>query len=99
MSEEEKYPEQTQDLLDYGTALVDALEEHKGDDGKIDSGEIISTVITTAPEGMAAVIGSSEISKEIKAMSQEQMEAALTDATDTLTRLVQLFWEDKKDAE
>jgi len=95
MEPEDFYPQQTQDLLNYGSALVAKLEEQKADDGKLDISEVIMTLISTAPDGIQAMMGSDEIPSEIKRMSAEQKESSLMDATDTIRRLFELFWEPK----
>jgi len=86
---------ETEDLLTYGEALVSTLEDHN-EDGEITMRETISTVITTSPEAIAAIVGSDKIKDEIKAMSPEQKEEALVEAVDILQRLVGLFWDADK---
>jgi len=95
MSSEQKESygiEETMDVILYGKAIVEKLKEHKGDDGKIDGGEIASTLVTTAGAGIAAIVGSGKITLEAKDYSPEEKDRLLEEALPILQGLASLFY-------
>lgn len=75
---------ETLDAVDYLEAVKKKLHEHKSDDGKISTGEIANTMITTAPESIKALVGSGDIDDELRDLNGEEKERLLRAALPTL---------------
>jgi len=87
---------QLQEMLDFIFEVTSALRSQKEDDGEIDFGEALYTMVSNAPAGVRAMLGAGEIPGEIKGMSAQQKEDALIQATQAIKELIEVFWDKKK---
>lgn len=83
--------EETLDVVEYAGKVVDSLAQHKADDGKIDTTEIVSTIATTTPAGISALVGSGDIDDELKDLSEEEKTELLSKSMPVLLKLVGMF--------
>ena len=83
--------EETKDLIAFAEKIIDSLAAHKADDGTIDGSEIASTLVTTAPAAISAMVGAGDISKELKDLSDEERSALIAQALPVLQKLVGMF--------
>lgn len=90
--EEKKYGiDETMDLVEYAAKVVKSLKAHKSDDGKIDGAEIASTLVSSAPAAVSALVGSSDISEELKDLSSEERDKLVAACLPVVQDLVSLF--------
>jgi len=75
MSDKKKHLgiEETLDIFDYADVVLEKLVYHKSDDGKIDGGEITSTMVTTVPDAVQAIIGAGDVQAELKDLDKEEL--------------------------
>ena len=78
--------EETKDLIAFAEKIIDSLAAHK-----IDGSEIASTLVTTAPAAISAMVGAGDISKELKDLSDEERSALIAQALPVLQKLVGMF--------
>jgi len=83
--------EQTMDVITYAHSILDELKKHKEDDGKIDMIEAITTLATTAPAGINAVVGISDIAEEFKDLDEKEKKKLLEDGIAVVLKLVGMF--------
>lgn len=83
--------EETMDLVEFATKLVESLAAHKADDGTIDGAEIASTMVSIMPAGISALVGAGDINKELKELSDEEREKLIAAAMPVLMALVKMF--------
>ena len=95
MSEENAGPgiklDESLDVFNYADIVLEKLKEHKDDDGKIDGGEITSTMVTTVPEAVKAIVGAGEVGDELKNLNQEEMLIVATRGANLAKALLALF--------
>jgi hypothetical protein len=95
MSEKTEGPgiqlDESLDVFNYADIVVEKLQEHKGDDGKISGSEITSTMITTVPDAVKAVVGAGEVGDELKHLNDEERMIVATRGANLARALVALF--------
>ena len=91
MSEKKLTIEETLDVYDYADVVVKKLAEHKADDGKIDGGEITSTLVSTVPSAVKAIVGAGDVSAELKDLDNEELMILATRGAALAQALVALF--------
>jgi hypothetical protein len=84
---------ETLDMYDYADAVIQKLTEHKGDDGKIDGGEVTSTLASTLPQAVKAIVGSGEVKAEMGDLDEEELLIIATRGAALAQALVSLFVE------
>lgn len=90
--QENKYGiEETMDLVEFADKLVSSLKAHKDDDGKIDGAEIASTLVSSAPAAISAMVGASDISAELKDLTDEERQKLIAAVMPVLQNLVGMF--------
>jgi len=83
--------DETMDLVEFAAKIVGSLAGHKADDGKIDGAEIASTLVTSTPAGISAMVGAGDISAELKDLDDAEREKLLGAAMPVLMELVKMF--------
>lgn len=83
--------EESMDLVEFVGKVVDSLAEHKADDGKIDGGEIASTLVGSTPKAIAAMVGAGQISDELKDLSDEERAKLVDAAMPILLKMAGMF--------
>ena len=83
--------EETMDLVAFAEKVVESLIAHKADDGKIDGGEIASTLVTSTPAAIAAMVGAGKIDDELKDLSDEEKDKLIAAAMPVLLKMVGMF--------
>lgn len=83
--------EEIRDLLNLGESVVEDLEKHKSDDGKIDGMEITQTMVGNIPESIKAYIGYDKIDDEFKDLDSEEAMEIAKRGTAILQKLIKLF--------
>jgi len=69
--------EETLDMIAYFQSLADEMLEKKKDDGKISLGELITSLMTSAPDAFPAIIGVDKIDDELMELSEEERKTVL----------------------
>jgi len=83
--------DETMDLVEFAAKLVESLAAHKADDGRIDGAEIASTLVSSTPAGISAMVGAGDIDDELKDLSDEEKEKLISAAMPVLMGLVKMF--------
>jgi len=83
--------DETKDLVNFVKALVDKLEEHKRDDGIIDTAEIAGTLVTSAPAALSALVGAGDVAAELADLTPEEKEELNSMVIPILTKLASMF--------
>lgn len=81
------------ELLEYAEKLVDKLVEHKSDDGKIDMGEWVDAVLSSAPEGAKAFSGVGLVPAELKDLDQEEARLLAVKGSQVAMKVMKLVME------
>ena len=79
------------DVVDFVGKVVNSLAAHKADDGKLDTTEIITTLVKSAPAGVSALVGSGDIDEELKDLSPAEKEELISRAMPVLLKLAGMF--------
>lgn len=82
--------EEITDVLDFVEGIVDDLHTYNKD-GKISTAEIAMASIKSAPAGIKAVAGASEITKEISDLDDEEKEELARRSVVLAQKLVAFF--------
>ena len=83
--------DETMDVVKFADAVVNDIEEHIGDDGKIDTLELTETVIGNIPEAVRAWVGKDKISDELKDLDKDEAIIIATESAKVIQKLVKLF--------
>ena len=82
---------ETMDVVKFADAVVNDIEEHIGDDGKIDTFELTEIVIGNIPEAVRAWVGKDKISDELKDLDKDEAVIIATESAKVIQKLVKLF--------
>jgi len=97
MNEKKIGIDETMDAINFAEKIVTKLAAAKADDGKIDSGEIASALISVTPAGIAAFVGSGKIDDELKDLDDEERAKIISSSLAVIKQLVGMFVELEKE--
>lgn len=83
--------EESMDVLEFADVLFLKMHEAKDDDGKIDTMEVVSMLVSTMPESIGAFVGADEIDDELKDLDKEEKDVLLKKAMEVVRNAVSLF--------
>lgn len=83
--------EESKDVLAYSKALREKLENAKSDDGKIDTAELLSAMVTTANSAIKAMMGVGQVDDEMRDLSDEERAELVTLAMTEVLGYLRLF--------
>jgi hypothetical protein len=83
--------EETMDMVAYFQSIADEMLEKKKDDGKGSLGEIITSLMTSAPDSLSAFIGANEIDDEMSNLSEEERNMVLKSALKVVRTFGKVF--------
>jgi len=92
MAEEKKFgTTETEDVIAYADALLTELKAKKKEDGKIDSGDIVAVLASTATDAVKAAWGMGEVKDELSELSDDERKRLFSLSMPVLMKLVKLF--------
>ena len=82
---------ETKDVIDYLNVVSKKLKEAKADDAVISNTEILKIAFTTAPAGVKALMGITDIDDEFKSSTDEEKDELLKACFEIVQSLAETF--------